>query len=54
MYWSWWISSLGVGYMIHSRQHFAVNIAVAGGLLLLQSFGAGKYSVDEYIEKKKQ
>ena len=37
---------------IHSREHFATNIATAGGLLLLQKMGAGKYTVDELMKKK--
>lgn len=36
---------------MHSREHFFVNMATAGGLLLLQTFGAGKYSVDAMLKK---
>jgi alanyl-tRNA synthetase len=52
--WQFWSSSayrLGIGYTIHAREHFFVNVAVAGGLLLLQSYGAGKYSADAYLKK---
>eukprot|EP01108_Squamamoeba_japonica_P001896 TRINITY_DN184_c0_g2_i1.p1 TRINITY_DN184_c0_g2~~TRINITY_DN184_c0_g2_i1.p1 ORF type:complete len:401 (+),score=136.37 TRINITY_DN184_c0_g2_i1:24-1205(+) len=58
IYWNWLSaasSSLGLGYSIHARDHFSVNVGVAGGLLLLQTFGSaagGRYSVDELIKKK--
>ncbi len=28
------------------------NLGVAGGLVLLQSFGAGRYTVDRLMQKK--
>lgn len=37
--WQFWSQSahnLGIGYAIHAREHFIVNVAVSGGLLLLQ------------------
>ena len=37
---------------IHYREHFVTNVATAGGLLLLQKIGAGKYTVDELMKKK--
>ena len=33
------------------REHFAVNVAVAGGLLLLQDLGGGRYTVDAWLKK---
>ena len=36
----------------HSKDHFATNVAVAGGLLLLQQNGAGKYTLDAWLKKK--
>ena len=33
--WSWWNSTLSLGYTIHAREHFYVNIGTAGGILLL-------------------
>eukprot|EP00049_Salpingoeca_infusionum_P019038 m.359865 g.359865 ORF g.359865 m.359865 type:complete len:299 (-) comp18781_c0_seq1:439-1335(-) len=50
--WSWWSSVLGPGYVIHAREHFTVNLAAAGGCLLLSFFGVGKYAVDELLKKK--
>ncbi len=50
--WSWWTSKLSLGYVIHAREHFFVNIGTAGGILLLSFVGAGKYSVDELLKKK--
>lgn len=32
------------------RSHFFTNFGVAGGLLLLQTFGAGIYSVDTILK----
>lgn len=56
-YWEFWTEEsahLGLGYAIHARHHFAVNLAVAGGLSLLGSVGPGIYSVDALLEKKDQ
>jgi len=36
----------------HMREHFCTNAAVAGGLLLLQEHGGGKYTLDEYMKKQ--
>eukprot|EP00727_Mastigamoeba_balamuthi_P013977 m51a1_g9201 hypothetical protein (316) ;mRNA; r:109972-111048 len=52
VFWRFWEALLGIGYELHARDHFCVNIGVAGGLFLLRSFGPGKYSVDELISKK--
>ena len=56
--WSWWRipgdSNTFAHHRraIHYREHFVTNIATAGGLLLLQKLGAGKYTVDELMKKK--
>jgi len=56
--WSWWRipgdadSFAHHRRAIHYREHFVTNIATAGGLLLLQKIGAGKYTVDELLKKK--
>ncbi len=87
--WSWWMSTLNIGYIIHAREHFVVNVVTiqsdffvvvicyffpsqffcvskicflkrffytqqgtAGGILLLDYIGAGKYTVDELLKKK--
>jgi uncharacterized membrane protein YphA (DoxX/SURF4 family) len=56
--WSWWKipgnpdSFSHHRRAIHYREHFVTNVATAGGLLLLQKIGAGKYSVDELLKKK--
>lgn len=55
VYWQFWTApaaGLPFWYNIHARDHFTVNLAVAGGLLLLQRFGAGKYTVDALLKKK--
>eukprot|EP01116_Phalansterium_solitarium_P022869 TRINITY_DN772_c0_g1_i2.p2 TRINITY_DN772_c0_g1~~TRINITY_DN772_c0_g1_i2.p2 ORF type:complete len:323 (+),score=143.78 TRINITY_DN772_c0_g1_i2:105-1073(+) len=52
VYWSWWSTRLGIRYAYHAFDHFMVNVGVAGGLMLLLSFGAGKYTVDQLMKKK--
>ena len=37
----------------HARTHFVVNLSCAGGMLLLQMFGAGAYSFDSWLLPKK-
>lgn len=49
--WMWWTSELNIGYVLHAREHFFVNVGVAGGLLLLTFVGAGKFTVDELLKK---
>lgn len=36
----------------NAREHFTVNIAVAGGLLLISQVGGGRFAVDELLKKK--
>mmetsp|Transcript_14171 Transcript_14171/g.36369 ORF Transcript_14171/g.36369 Transcript_14171/m.36369 type:complete len:391 (+) Transcript_14171:154-1326(+) len=51
--WPFWSSTWPTWhYAAHVRSHFVTNLAVSGGLLLLQGFGAGRYSVDEMLKKK--
>lgn len=50
--WSWWNSNLGIGYSIHAREHFHVNLGTAGGCILISIVGAGRYTVDELMKKK--
>ena len=38
-------------YREHVRLHFVTNLSLCGGLTLLQSFGAGKYSLDSRMFK---
>ena len=38
----------------HARSHFVTNMACGGGLILLQAFGAGRYTVDRYLAAKKR
>ena len=45
----WWVAPLEA--RLHMREHFAVNVAVAGGLLLLQDLGGGRYTVDAWLKK---
>ena len=39
-------------YAAHVRSHFFVNLGVAGGLLLSQTFGGGRFAVDRLVRKK--
>ena len=54
--WTYWREQTQVipslYHSIHSKDHFATNVAVAGGLLLLQHDGGGKYTLDSYLKKK--
>lgn len=56
--WSWWtipgdaFSFAHHRRAIHYREHFVTNIATAGGLLLLQKIGGGKYTVDALLKKQ--
>ena len=43
---------LNIGYRIHAREHFMVNVGVAGALIMFAYIGAGKYSVDAYMKKR--
>jgi len=43
---------LNIGYRIHAREHFMVNIGVAGALIMFAYMGPGKYSVDAYMKKR--
>ena len=42
----------GRHYQAHVRSHFVTNMGVAGGLVLLQSMGAGGFTVDRLLQKK--
>lgn len=60
--WRWWLLDFGDNLMhwplharrMHARSHFATNVAVAGGMLLLKAAGAGRYTVDQYLANKKK
>lgn len=47
-------ASLLVSSISLCRLHFATNMGVSGGLLLLASFGAGRFTVDALLAKKKE
>eukprot|EP00038_Savillea_parva_P011681 m.199306 g.199306 ORF g.199306 m.199306 type:complete len:308 (-) comp20710_c0_seq1:121-1044(-) len=49
--WLWFMSKLNIGYRIHAREHFTVNMGVAGALMMFAYIGAGKYTVDNYLKK---
>lgn len=44
-------SAWALGKYIHARSHFATNLAVAGGLLMLASTGPGRFTVDRMLKK---
>lgn len=50
--WNFWASH--VFRPDHARSHFVTNLACGGGLLLLQAFGAGRYTVDAILMAKKK
>ena len=41
-------------YQSHVRSHFATNLGAAGGLLLMQNYGAGQYTIDKLMKGNKQ
>ena len=41
-------------YTAHLRDHFFLNGAVTGGLLLLQSFGPGMFTVQHVLLGKQE
>lgn len=51
-FWQWYWPSWH--YAQHVRDHFFTNTAIAGGLLLLQSLGAGALTLDAALERRKQ
>jgi uncharacterized membrane protein YphA (DoxX/SURF4 family) len=51
--WRWWSGPApNWAYRAHMREHFFLNIAMSGGLLLLQSFGPGMFSADALLMKQ--
>lgn len=50
--WPFWQAWPSFAYASHVRLHFVVNLGVAGGLLLLASFGAGRFTVDALMKKR--
>jgi uncharacterized membrane protein YphA (DoxX/SURF4 family) len=53
LHWQWWGHMPSWHYRQNIRDGFFVNVAVAGGLVLMQSFGSGVLSVDELLHKQK-
>ncbi|KAG2494046.1 hypothetical protein HYH03_007692 [Edaphochlamys debaryana] len=49
-FWAWFWPSWHAA--AHARQHFFVDGAVAGGLVLLQALGPGSYTVDRLLSGK--
>ena len=50
--WPFWaFREQGLEQRLHAREHFCVNVAIAGGLLLVQQVGGGRYAVDELLKK---
>ncbi|GLC37247.1 Alanyl-tRNA editing protein Aarsd1 [Pleodorina starrii] len=49
-WWAWYWPSWH--YAAHVRLHFFTNVAVAGGLVLLQCLGAGRFTVDSLLGRK--
>lgn len=48
--WQFWMQR-DMQVRLHSREHASVNVALAGGLLLVQEVGGGKYAFDELLKK---
>ncbi|PSC68068.1 family transcriptional regulator [Micractinium conductrix] len=50
--WPFWREWPTPSYSVHVRLHFATNLGVAGGLLLLASFGAGRFTEQGHLLEK--
>lgn len=52
--WQWWRSETFIDpvRLAHCVEHFTVNLAVIGGLILLSLRGPGQFAVDEFIKKR--
>ncbi|KAG2446720.1 hypothetical protein HYH02_008282 [Chlamydomonas schloesseri] len=50
-WWAWYWPSWHAA--AHARLHFFTNVAVAGGLVLLQCLGAGRFTVDRLVAGRK-
>ncbi len=50
--WQFWRVAEPLNLRLHYREHFTVNVAVAGGLLLVGQVGGGRYAVDELLKKR--
>ncbi|KAL0026058.1 hypothetical protein WJX79_006016 [Trebouxia sp. C0005] len=50
--WQFWRQWPTWQYTAHVRSHFATNLGVSGGLLLLQCCGAGKFTLDQALKKQ--
>ena len=48
--WQFWAAD-ALPQRLHMREHFSVNVAVAGGLLLVQEVGGGKFAMDHILKK---
>jgi uncharacterized membrane protein YphA (DoxX/SURF4 family) len=54
MHWQWWGFEMPTWHFRQTiREGFFVNAAVAGGLVLMQSFGGGVLSLDDLLQKQK-
>ncbi|MEW5315350.1 MAG: hypothetical protein WDW38_006787 [Sanguina aurantia] len=51
-FWAWYWPSWY--YAAHVRVHFFSNLAMAGGLVLLQCMGTGTFTIDQALQRKNQ
>jgi len=52
--WQWWNVTASVGHVLHAREHFLVNTAVAGGLFMLCLLGFGNFTADRLVSLRKK
>jgi len=52
--WQWWRMEVlsDFNHFLRVSQHFTINLAVGGGLLLLMVVGSGRFTVDELVKKR--
>ena len=53
--WQWWRPAVIADgqRLLRVSEHFTVNIAVSGSLMLLSALGSGRFTVDQLLKKSK-
>ena len=49
--WQWWLALHDPMHLARVSEHFTVNLAIGGCLLLLPLRGSGRYTLDELMKK---
>ena len=51
--WQWWRPAVIADgqRLLRVSEHFTVNLAVSGSLMLLSALGSGRFTVDQLLKK---